>query len=340
VQTLAWNRTGEKILMEGEGNPPSRLDHISIYAPYGNGVKNIFAQVVYQISLMQRLFAKYRGVDIVHACNLDTGITAYIFCRLTKKKLVFDCFDFYADSFPVPQFLKPYVSRVEKWLMSSVDMVVIASEARIKQISGATPKVLTVLPNVPPVNIDPTPAPNNQQLTLAYVGSLTGQRFLLETLQIVEANSNIALRIAGFGELEDIIRSYSDRCERVTFLGKVTYSEGLRIASSCDVLFAMYDPQVPNHKYSAPNKYYEAAMLGKPIVVASGTAIDEMVISDGSGYVSEYSTESFLGILNEIQLNKGEALNKGMAGRAAFEKHYTLESTRRRFLQDYKKILS
>jgi glycosyltransferase involved in cell wall biosynthesis len=338
VGTLAWYRAGEKKLKLADSNSDSRLDSINIDAPYGNGVKNILAQLRYQIALMYKLISRYRDVDIIHACNLDTGLTAYIFCKLTNKKLVYDCFDFYADSFPVPKLLKPAASRLEKWLMSSSDMVIIASEARVKQISGANPKVLSILPNVPPVNIDKPSTPHNQQLTFAYVGSLTRQRFLLETLKIVEENIDIALRIAGFGELEEEIQRASERCERITFLGQVSYSEGLKIASDCDVLFAMYDPQVPNHRYSAPNKYYEAAMLGKPIVVAAGTGIDELVRRDGSGYVSEYSTAGFTMAINEILTSRGEAIRKGAIGRVAFERLYTLESTRQSFLEDYEKV--
>jgi glycosyltransferase involved in cell wall biosynthesis len=100
----------------------------------------------------------------------------------------------------------------------------------------------------------------------------------------------------------------------------------------------MYDPQVPNHRYSAPNKYYEAAMLGKPIVVAAGTGIDELVRRDGSGYVSEYSTAGFTMAINEILTSRGEAIRKGAIGRVAFERLYTLESTRQSFLEDYEKV--
>ena len=30
---------------------------------------------------------------------------------------------------------------------------------------------------------------------------------------------------------------------------------------------AIYDPNISNHYYAAPNKFYEALMLGKPLIM-------------------------------------------------------------------------
>ena len=53
----------------------------------------------------------------------------------------------------------------------------------------------------------------------------------------------------------------------------------------------MYDPNVPNHRYSAPNKFYEALALGKPIVVAKGTGIDVEVERLGVGIAETFSAQ-------------------------------------------------
>ena len=50
--------------------------------------------------------------------------------------------------------------------------------------------------------------------------------------------------------------------------GKLQYSQTLALESQCDIRVATYDPSIRNHKYSAPNKFYESLMLGKPIIMA------------------------------------------------------------------------
>lgn len=52
---------------------------------------------------------------------------------------------------------------------------------------------------------------------------------------------------------------------------------------------AIYDPKVPNHRYAAPNKFYEALMLGKPIVMAKNTGFDEIIEENNIGCLIEYS---------------------------------------------------
>lgn len=340
VSTLAWNRTSEMHDKQADLENPHKFRAINLKAPYGDGLRNLIPQIMYQVALVFTLFSKYRKMDVMHACNLDTGLAAYIFSRITRKKFVYDCFDFYAESFPVPNFLKPTVKRLEIHLMNKADLVVIASEERVEQISGVQPRILTVLPNVPPVNIETKAPVSNELLTLGYIGTLSENRFLRETLQIVERNEKYALKIGGFGELDEDIRGSADRCDRVTFLGRVDYEVGLDIVATCDILFAMYDPTIPNHRYSAPNKYYEAAMLGKPIIVAKGTSIDDLVLKNQSGYVAGYSLESFSSVLEDIMANREDAMRKGMQARKTFEKEYTIEVTRRAFINSYQKIFT
>src|SRR5699024_8777049 len=78
----------------------------------------------------------------------------------------------------------------------------------------------------------------------------------------------------------------------------------LNLYAQCDVMFAMYDPTVPNHKYSAPNKVYEAMMLGLPIIVAKGTGIDSLVKTERIGFAIDYSEEEFSNTIQYLINNK------------------------------------
>ena len=56
-------------------------------------------------------------------------------------------------------------------------------------------------------------------------------------------------------------------------------------------MIALYDPDCPNHKYAAPNKFYEALMLGKPLITTKGIGIDEIIESQSFGVATHYSKE-------------------------------------------------
>jgi glycosyltransferase involved in cell wall biosynthesis len=74
----------------------------------------------------------------------------------------------------------------------------------------------------------------------------------------------------------------------VRFHSRVPYERALELAANAHVLFATYDPAIPNHRYSSANKLFEAMALGKPIVVARGTGMDRLVHQEKIGFVVAY----------------------------------------------------
>ena len=74
--------------------------------------------------------------------------------------------------------------------------------------------------------------------------------------------------------------------------------------SECDILFATYNPKVANHRYSAPNKLYEAMALGKPIIVCKNTGVDTFVNKNKLGFSIEYNVIEFFNVLSNINKNE------------------------------------
>ena len=79
--------------------------------------------------------------------------------------------------------------------------------------------------------------------------------------------TDIFFEIAGYGprvaELLNICKTNS----RVQFLGEINYDTVILKSFQADLLFAFYDPKVPNNFYARPNSLFEAMMCGKPILV-------------------------------------------------------------------------
>src|SRR5699024_1801995 len=67
--------------------------------------------------------------------------------------------------------------------------------------------------------------------------------------------------------------------------------ESIEIYRDCDIIFAIYNPIIKNHRYSAPNKFYEAMMLSKAIIVARGTGVDNLVEKNNMGIIVNYCTK-------------------------------------------------
>src|SRR5699024_3494791 len=111
----------------------------------------------------------------------------------------------------------------------------------------------------------------NSKMKIAYIGILGEGRMIHELLDIVSRNNIYELHIGGFGQLEDVVRKYSNKYPNIIYYGKTSYEKTMLIESKCDILTALYDPSVKNHKYAAPNKFYESLMLGKPVIMIENT---------------------------------------------------------------------
>ena len=110
------------------------------------------------------------------------------------------------------------------------------------------------------------------------MGLLEIRRGLLHVLDILRCHPEWTLELAGTGRDARTILDVGMQMPNVHWHGEVPPMTGLsRLNAAADALFATYDPEVPNHRYSSPNKIFEAMMLGKPVIVARDTNADRLV---------------------------------------------------------------
>ena len=126
-------------------------------------------------------------------------------------------------------------------------------------------------------------------------------RMLEELLEVIAQNDRFELRIGGFGVLEDLVKQYAQENENIIFYGKLPYNEVLRYENQCHIMTAIYDPTVTNHIYAAPNKFYEALMLGKPLIMVKGTGMSKVIEENPIGVLIDYNMQSFHNALEELK---------------------------------------
>lgn len=300
VRILAWDR---------EENYKLRSDmltlqdsEIQIYrkgikASFGGGVNNLIPLIKFQLTIILFLIKNRKEIEVVHACDFDTALSAFLFAKIYRKKMVYDIFDYYVEAFRVPNKLKKFIEKVDVLIINNVDVVIITADSRKKQIDKAVPKRVYVIHNSPneikESQIEKEKYTKGTKFKIGYVGVLGKGRFLEEASSVVAKDLELELYIGGFGELEKHFTDMGKKHDNIKFLGKMEYREVLQLESECDILFAIYDPKIPNHRYSTPNKLYEALMLGKPIIVAKGTGIDQLVDIEKVGKEIEYTEREF-----------------------------------------------
>lgn len=286
---------------------------INIKTRSGRGLINIFQLLLYQFTVFKWMIANKNKCEVIHTFDLDSGLPVFIASKIVKKKYIYHVADFYSDSREgIPSILKKVIKKLEYMVINNAIGTIVCTEERKEQIKGSKPRNLTVIHNVPSVNIDTSMMKElNDKLTFSYVGGLYERRFIKVIIDIFKKYKNLRLNLAGMGNVQDYAKSSSYKYDNINYYGMISYQEALKIYSTSDIMFAIYNPDVLNHRYSAPNKVYEAMLLGKPIIVARGTGIDKLVEKEKIGIVIEYSEEGFENALKYIQENPSELIDMG-----------------------------
>lgn len=295
ILVLCWDRNSDISTIEiNKMNYCNiRYERIGIKSIFGGGIKkNLIPLLKFQINLFLCLLKNRKQYDIIHACDFDTAFIAVLVKVLLRKKLVYDIFDYYVDAFNVPKRLKSLISYLDDFVMEHADKIIICLENRIEQIKKRPNPDIVVIHNTPERKLIKVNKVNKtNKVKLVYVGVLQKGRLLEEMLDIAINDSELELHIAGFGILSDKIENIARNNENIKFYGKVSYDKTLELEANCDIITAIYDPSIPNHRYAAPNKFYEALMLGKPLIVVENTGIDKIVNKYKIGSVITYSRE-------------------------------------------------
>ncbi len=346
VTLLGWDRTGQLPECSTQETQDGSLTiyRLSIQAPFGHGLANLPNLLRWQWGLSRWLNTRYQDYDLIHACDFDTVLPA-LYCKWWRgKKVIYDIFDFYADHLrATPSILKRIIRWLDIHAIDWSDALILVDDSRWEQIDGAHPKISSVIYNSPSETRSTVDggllSPDSAQLRLAYVGLLQIERGLLEMLKVLGDHPEWSLDLAGFGGDEVQIRAASESLPNVRWYGRIPYDRALELSQAADVLFATYDPTIPNHRYSSPNKVFEAMMLGKPIIVAANTNMDRIIEQADCGIVVEYGDLHGLeGALLRLQSDPGLRLRLGENAARAYRTTYSWTEMKKRLKKLYGEV--
>lgn len=273
--------------------------------------------------------------DVIHAVDFDTALPAYAAARILGAKLVYDIFDFYAEMIvaSLTPLLRRGLAAGERGIIARADLVIVPDRRREAQFSGVRPQRLVEIMNVPEDRA--VPAEPSEQFIVFYGGMITRDRGLKDLVAACES-SGARFLVAGHGPDEAELLPYIETSPVSLYLGTIPYDDVLRHTAACQVIPALYDPAIPNNRFAAPNKMFEAMMLSKPVLVSEGTAAADVVKEVGCGLVVPYGDrEALRGALEQLMLSPADCETMGARGRSAFEAKYNWKTMESRLLAAY-----
>lgn len=332
VVVLGWNRQGVKL----ENTKNVIYNMYNEKSEYGKGLKNLTKMISFQRWIYKNIRNSRDKIDIIHACDFDTAYISYKAYNKKRTKFVYDIYDYYVESHNLGR-IENIIEKEDTKIISNADLVIICTEKRKNQIRKAKPKKVIVIHNSPEIQAEENNNELNlQKIKLCYVGILQNDRLLKEIAEKIKNKAKYELHIGGFGKYENFFKELSLKSDNIKFYGQMKYEDVIKLEKKCDILFATYNPAIANHKYSAPNKIYEAMALGKPIIVCKDTGIDQLVTEEKIGYVIDYDANKFVEILEKIDLETYNEMSIRL--KKLYSDKYKWENMKRKLIKEYETL--
>ncbi len=295
-----------------------RVDTLS--ATYRNALQRIWMMARWQLFQMRTLWSL--KPDVVQFCDVFSAIPALLVKWTRGSTLVFDVRD------PADLTLRHwgrFPSAALGWLESFTaarsDVVVMVSQPLKERLRRAVQAKTVVVLNAPwEDRFEGLRFSTDGKLRVSLAGFISHRRNLAAWCEVSKAHPDVLLDVYGAAYEERtraIMSSYG-----IAAPTAVTHREAMVRMAASDIVSIMYDPALEIHRFSAPNKYFDALMLGKPVLCARGMHLAEEVLRAGCGLAAEYGDPDALARVVATLRDPATRARMGEAARRHFVANY------------------
>jgi len=157
-----------------------------------------------------------------------------------------------------------------------------------------------------------------------YQGNLMTERGIEESMVAIQDVPGAVLALLGYGGLRPQIAAATARppsAGRVFLLDAVPPSELLRWTASADVMLMAIQPTTLNHRFTTPQKLFEALAAGVPVVASDLPGMADIVRATGAGVVCDPTSPAAIAAAIRSILEAAVAERAGYRERALAAAH-------------------
>ncbi len=322
VSVVAWDRLRDHDGISNWNGIPHR------FIMHGGGYRNKYLAFWYPLWILRlSLFLLSRRAELIWASQFATAFPAALARIFTGNRFIYCIHDNLCLSYRIPVITDTIFRWLDRWTIKQASAVIVPNARLVEKHAESYQHKFMVFPNSPSLKKRPgDDGKNDRPPFCVYVnGNLwhtRGIEVLLKAAERVpECRIVVAGELPGKG-IEDAINSSS----QVDYRGWLEHEDALRLYGPSKAVFAFYDPVIPINVCTSPTKFYEAMLMGKPVIINSEARISEDVREWQTGYSCGYhDVDGLTGILREIGSNPEEAGRKGARARQIYEKKFAWE---------------
>ena len=288
-----------------------------------------------------------REWDSVYSINYQSQIPALVMGKLKKKLIVFELLDLIELSEFLPNSIRNTFLRFDKMLMKHSDAVIAVDEMQITGLEGIPNDNVQVIYDSVPVALLPENQrdPAQKKFTLFYAGVLIRNR-RLNLSNLFQAVSRICrMYMLSLPAMAIWSRKYgsgkSPYPDKITFIGKISYSEVIRNGVMSDLFFVLRDSTILSNKYTCGSTIFNAMICGKPLLANKDSSTARIVSKEHCGIIVDANNitdirKAIISLKDNPELCKilGENAKK------AYERTYSWDRMEEKLLRFYDTMFS
>ncbi len=277
---------------------------------------------LFYAALNTRLFLAllFSKADAYYANDLDTLPANYLASLLRRKPLIYDSHEFFTE---VPEVQnRPLVKSVWKFFericIRQCDLVLTVSQSIAELLQGTykLDKVFLVR-NVPyerlqinPVSKSEIGVAEDQFLLLLQGTGINIDRGAEELIEAITFLDNTLLLIIGGGNAMSILKAKVDKLnlnEKVLFKDKMPFGQMIRYTAAADLGLSLDKNTNINYKFSLPNKLFDYALAGIPVLTSNLHEVRKIVEGYNIGEVIDsHDPQMIAQKLESLRSNKSQ----------------------------------
>ena len=344
VTVLEWNR-GAKL------DDVKDVDNVKVVRFALNSYFGSKAAVWFPFWLFYAAFFAIKNrYSVLQVQNFDNLLLPLALRGIARTKIVYDLADFYADAYiPNSGLVTDFVRCLERRMIRQVDAMIIVSEQQLRQTGSRNlPSCRQLIFNtlmeeeIQEYKSQKEDLGIPKEISLFYAGVLSKDRLqpLLNLLSALEDFHDITIKVAGFGEMEEVVKEKISDLPNAIYVGTVSHSEVMRYTTECDCVVMPYDSSLLNYRIALPNKFFEGLAEGKAVLVPKQTYAANIVEEARCGFSTDFcDINDIKRTLRSLREQKNLLKEMGERGRKLFDQKYNWSLMEERLASLYEYVV-
>jgi glycosyltransferase involved in cell wall biosynthesis len=287
--------------------------------------------------------ARVRKVDLVWGTSppIFQGPTAWALARLKQVPFIFEVRDLWpAFAVQVGVLRQPLLIRASEWLerflYRHANLVIANSPGFIQHIQAQGARQVELVPNGADLRMFASGASGNNfrqqhglegKFIVLYAGAhgmSNDLGVLLDTALLLEDCPAVAMVLLGDGKEKAALqaRSTSMGLKNIHFIEPIPKSEIGGVLAAADACVAILKP-IPLYATVYPNKVFDYMAAGKPVILAIGGVIKDVIEKAGAGIpVQPGSPEAIAQAVRTLVHDPSQGVQMGQQGRQYLKEHF------------------